>query len=422
MALEQQTATADVLSVMSRSKFDLQPILQSVVDTAVRLCRADQATLSRLDGNVYRFAAGYSLMPEYLELEHATTIAPGPGTVVGRAAMNRAVARIDDAMIDPRYEKKEDAAIAGIRSMIGVPLMRDGEPIGVIALARRRVEPFNDREIELVETFADQAVIAIENVRLFEEVQARTRDLQESLEYQTATSEILTVISRSPTDAKPVFEIIGERAEKLCDAEVSVVAMVEGDLIQLASVHGVSEEGVEAVQRVYPMRRNNETITARTVRRGAVVHVPDVLADPQYETKDAARIAGYRACLGVPMIREGQVIGSIFVARREPGPFADSQVQLLKTFADQAVIAIGNVRLFDEVQARTEDLQESLQQQTATADVLKVISRSTFDLQSVLDTLTATAARFCEADIVNIWGPKGDEFEISASHRIFARA
>jgi len=182
VALEQQTATADVLGVMSRSKFDLQPILQSVVDTAVRLCRADQATISRLDGDVYRFAAGNSLSPRYLKLERAMPIVPGPGTVVGRAAMNRRLARIDDAIIDPLYEKKEDAAIAGIHSMIGVPLMRDGEAIGVIALARRRVEPFNEREIDLVTTFADQAVIAIENVRLFDEVQERTEDLQESLE------------------------------------------------------------------------------------------------------------------------------------------------------------------------------------------------------------------------------------------------
>ena len=181
-SLEQQTATADVLSVMSRSKFDLQPILQSVVDTAVRLCRAEQGTISRLDGGLYRFAAGYSLSLKYYELERATPIAPGLGTVVGRAAINRRVARIDDAMIDPLYEKKEDAAIAGIHSMIGVPLMRDGEPIGVIALARRRVEPFSDREIELVTIFADQAVIAIENVRLFDEVQARTEELSGSLE------------------------------------------------------------------------------------------------------------------------------------------------------------------------------------------------------------------------------------------------
>ena len=409
-SLEQQTATSEVLSVISRSKFDLQPILQSVVDTAVRLCRADQATISRRDGDAYRFAAGYSLHPEYLERERATPIIPGPGTVVGRAAMDRRVARIDDAMTDPLYEKKEDAAVAQIRSMIGVPLMRDGQPIGVIALARRRVEPFTDREIELVTTFADQAVIAIENVRLFEEVQKRTADLQESLEYQTATGDILTVISRSPTDTQPVFDIIGERAEKLCDADISVVSMVDGDMLQLSSIHGVSSEGVAAVQAVYPMNRAQETITARTARTGAVVHVPDVLADSQYETKGAARAAGFRACLGVPMIREGQVIGTIFVARKTSGLFTDSQVQLLKTFADQAVIAIGNVRLFEEVQRRTEDLTESLQQQTATSEVLGVISRSSGNLNPVFEAILGNATRICEAQFGGLFLSEGPAF------------
>ena len=181
-SLERQTATSEVLGVISRSKFELQPILQSVVDTAMRLCRAEQAVLFRLEGGVYRFAAGYSIDPAYLEIERQTPILPGQGTVVGRAAMNRQVARIDDALTDPLYEKKQDAKTGGVRSMIGVPLMREGEPIGVIALARNRVEPFVEREIELVSTFADQAVIAIENVRLFNDVQKRTQQLTQSLE------------------------------------------------------------------------------------------------------------------------------------------------------------------------------------------------------------------------------------------------
>ena len=182
VSLEQQTATSEVLSVISRSKFDLQPILQSVVDTAARLCRANQAVIFRLEGGAYRFAAGYSIVPAYLEIERQTPISPGPGTLVGRAAMTRQVAQIDDAWNDPLYEKKEDAKLGGHLSMIGVPLMREGEPIGVIGLSRSRVHPFSEREIELVTTFADQAVIAIENVRLFESVEARTRELAKSLE------------------------------------------------------------------------------------------------------------------------------------------------------------------------------------------------------------------------------------------------
>ena len=181
-SLQQQTATSEVLGVISRSKFELQPILQSVVDTAARLCRAEQAVIFRLEGGVYRFAAGYSIVPAYLEIERRTPISPGPGTLIGRAAMSRQVVRIDDAWTDPLYEKKEDAKVGGHRSMIGVPLMREGEPVGVIGLSRSRVDPFAEREIELVTTFADQAVIAIENVRLFESVEARTRELARSLE------------------------------------------------------------------------------------------------------------------------------------------------------------------------------------------------------------------------------------------------
>jgi two-component system, NtrC family, sensor kinase len=203
-SLEQQTATSDVLGVISRSKFELQPILQSVVDTAARLCRAEAGVIFRREDGIYRFAAGYSLDPAYLEIERKTPIVPGQGTVVGRAAMTGQVGRIDDAWTDPLYEKKQEAKIGRGRSMIGVPLMREGEPIGVIGLARSRVDPFAEREIDLVTTFADQAVIAIENVRLFEAEQQRTRELTESLEQQTATSEVLKVISRSAFNLQPV--------------------------------------------------------------------------------------------------------------------------------------------------------------------------------------------------------------------------
>ena len=202
---------------------------------------------------------------------------------------------------------------------------------------------------------------------------------------------MLRVISSSPTDIQPVFETIGERAEKLCNAEIGAVCIVDGELIRVASIHGMTEAGVEATRRAYPMRRTDETVTARAMRTRDVCHVADVLSDPQYQPRDTARVAGFRGCLGVPMVRDDQVIGAIFVARRQPGLFSDTQVQLLKTFADQAVIAIENVRLFKETKS-------SLEQQTATADVLKIISRSTFDLRTVLQTLVESAARFCDAD------------------------
>src|SRR6516165_6507078 len=280
--------------------------------------------------------------------------------------------------------------------------MREGSPVGVMNLWRTQVRPFSDKHIELVTTFANQAVIAIENARLLNE-------LRESLEQQTATSDVLRVISGSPTDIQPVFETIGERAEKLCNAEISLVSIVDGELIRLAFIHGVSEAGVEATRRVWPVRRTDEAITARAIRTRSVCHVADVLSDPQYQYKDHARFSGYRGCLGVPMIRDEQVVGAIFVARRQPGLFSDTQVQLLKTFADQAVIAIENVRLFKETKT-------SLEQQTATADVLKLISRSTFDLRTVLQTLVESAARFCNADKANIIRERDGGFHTAESY------
>ena len=239
-------------------------------------------------------------------------------------------------------------------------------------------------------------MIAIENARLLNE-------LRESLEQQTATSEVLKVISSSPADIQPVLEIIGERAEKLCDADISMVSIVDGDLIRLASLHGVAETGIEALRRVFPMRLTDETVTARAIRTRSVCHVADVLSDPQYQHKDTARLGGFRGSLGVPMVRDDQVVGAILVSRKKPGLFSDAQIQLLKTFADQAVIAIENVRLFNET-------KHSLEQQTATADVLKIISRSAFDLQTVLQTLVESAARFCAADTAHIIREKNGGF------------
>jgi GAF domain-containing protein len=213
-ALEQQTATSKLLSLISRSGFDLQMILQSVIETAARLCRAEKSVIFRLEKGVYRFAAAYGANPAYVEIERATPILPGPGTVVGRAAMARQPVRIDDVLIDPLYEKKADARVGGFRSAIGVPLMRDDDPIGVLALSRGALDPFNDKEIELTRAFANQAVIAIENARLFEAERQHTRELAESLDQQTAASEVLQVISSSPGELEPVFDsMLGERDE-----------------------------------------------------------------------------------------------------------------------------------------------------------------------------------------------------------------
>jgi signal transduction histidine kinase len=281
------------------------------------------------------------------------------------------------------------AVKTGFRSTLAVPLIRDGKPIGAIGAGRPQPGPFGDHQIAILQTFADQAVIAIENVRLFNET-------KEALEQQTAVAEILRVISRSPTDVRPVFDIISERALKLCEAEVSVVARLEGDMIGLGAYRGVAPEGRPVMERVFPMRLDINTITARTIRERRIVEVEDVLDDSSYEGREAATSGRFRGCLGVPMLREGEVIGSIFVARRTPGRFSQARVELLKTFADQGAIAIENVRLFNET-------KDALEQQTAISEILRVIPTSPADVQPVLDAIAEHAAVLCDASAASIY-------------------
>ena len=368
-SLEQQTATAEVLGVISRSKFELQPILQSVVDTAMRLCRADQAIIYRPQSGTYRFAAGHSTVPEYLEIEKQTTIVPGHGTVVGRAALTRQVARVDDPLADPLYEKKDDARVGGVRSMIGVPLMREGEPIGVIALARNRVEPFTDHEIELVTTFADQAVIAIENVRLFEAEQQRTRELTESLQQQSATADVLKVISRSTFDLQTVLDTLVESAARLCDADSAAIHRPDGNSYPYVASYGYSREYHEYM-RERTMIPGRGTVLGRAVTECKPIQVNDVAADPEYTLREGQRLGGFRTVLGIPLLRESAPIGVIVLTRKAVRPFTDKQIELATTFADQAAIAIENVRLFEAEQQRTQELARSLEELRTAQDRL----------------------------------------------------
>jgi GAF domain-containing protein len=422
-ALERQRATAEVLSAISRSNFELQPILQSVVDTASHLCRADVSVIFRLEGGVYRFAAGYSLDPAYLEHERRTPISPGPGTIVGRAAMSREVVQIEDAWTDPLYEQKAAVKISGGRSMIGVPLMREGQPVGVMGLARTRVDPFAQREIDLVTTFAAQAVIAIENTRLLS-------DLRESLQEQTATSEVLQVISSSPGDLQPVFEAMLTSAMRICEAKFGHLLLYDGEGYHAAHLHNLPAAYREMWEHG-PIRVSPNLALGRLAHTKQVVQITDIRDDSAYYTeRDPLRVAtvelgGARTLLAVPMLKENQFVGAIVIYRQEVRPFTEKQIALVTNFAAQAVIAIENARLLNELRQRTADLSqrttdltEALEQQTATSDVLQVISSSPGDLQPVFEAILEKAVRICDAKFgtINRWD--GDALHLVASHNL----
>ena len=344
-----------MLKVISRSTFDLQVVLDTLLNSAARLCEADHSFIFLRQGDVYRCASGSGDIPEWIEYLKQQTIAPGRGTVAARAVLEGRTIHIPDVLADPEYTFLEAQRRGRYRTALGVPLLREGTPIGVMVLTPPTVRPFDANHIALVNTFADQAVIAIENVRLFETEQQRRRELSESLEQQTATSEVLRVISSSPTNVQPVFDSIAESAVRLCDGQFSFVLRFDGKVMDFASSYGLSAEGLDAFRSMMPMPAGEDTTSGRAILRRAVVEIPDVEADKAYgaQARGLARTVTYRSILAVPLLHEGNPIGTIAVARANTGSFPERQIALLQAFADQAVIAIRNVRLFDEVQARS---------------------------------------------------------------------
>jgi signal transduction histidine kinase/putative methionine-R-sulfoxide reductase with GAF domain len=414
-SLEQQTATADVLKVISGSKFELQPVLDTLVESATRLCEAQDAAIALRDGELYRIAARYGFSLEHQEYLEQHPIAVNRGSIVGRTALDGRVVHVPDVLRDPEYTYGAQK-ISGYRAALGVPLLREGSVTGVIFLSRTTPQPFTAKQIELVTTFADQAVIAIENVRLFEEVQARSRELSESLEQQTATAEVLKVISRSTFELQPVLDALVESATHLCEAADALIFLRDGELYRVAARYGYSADAQQYLEQ-HPATVDRGSVAGRTALEGTVVHVPDVLADPEYTRLDVQRIGGYRALLGAPLLREGSVVGVITVARKVPQPFTAKQIELLETFADQAVIAIENVRLFNEVQSRTEELAKSVDELRALGEVSQAVN-STLDLETVLSTIVAKAVQLSgtEAGTIYVFNEQTQRFELRSTY------
>jgi len=419
-SLDQQTATSEVLRVISSSPGELKAVFQAMLENAVRICEATFGTLCLCEGSKFRGVAAHSKQSyvNYFQDNSVFDLKDNPGIPLDRAANTKQVVHIPDLQADQSYigknpRIKQFVELGGARTTAVIPMLKEGDLVGAIIIYRQDVRPFTDKQIELVRNFAAQAVIAIENTRLLNE-------LREALEQQTATSEVLRVISSSPTNVQPVFDSIAESAVRLCGGQFSFVTRLDGNVMNFASCFGLSAEGLDAFRSLFPLSASDDTVSGRAILQRTIVEIADVEADAAYggQSQHLARTANYRSIVGVPLLHESNPIGAIAVARAHAGSFPERQIALLQAFADQAVIAIRNVRLFDEVQARTNDLTESLEQQMATSEVLKVISNSVSDLQAVFDTMAENAVKLCEAERGYIFRFDGKLLQAVAAYNV----
>ncbi len=413
-ALEQQTATAEVLKVISRSTFDLQTVLQTLVESAARLCDADKATITRQKGEVFYRAEAYGFSAEFLNYVRTIPIVPERGSAHGRALLEGKVVHIADVKADPEYTFVEAQRLGDFRTVLGVPMLREGIPIGALALTRSEVRPFTDKQIELVSTFADQAVIAIENARLITEI-------REALEQQTATAEVLQVINSSPGDLAPVFDAMLGKAMRLCEARFGVLWLYDGTRFSAAAVHAVPPAFAAFIRDPVPVEASASLV--KIERGSSVVHVPDLAASELYRAGNPIRraivdLGGARTLLSVALRKDDGLLGAFNIYRQEVRPFSDIQIELVKNFAAQAVIAIENARLLNELRQRTTDLSEALEQQTATAEVLSVIGSSRGDLEPVFCAMLENATRICEAKFGTLYIKEGDGLRLVAAHDV----